>query len=173
MDVHEINWIDYGILSLIGVSVIMGIFRGFVREALSLITWITALVVGVLYCETVAGWFSSRIPMVGLRLLIAFILLILTVLIIGGILSYLITRLIKFTGFGVTDRIVGIMFGLGRGLVVIAIAIMIVSPTPFAKDKLWKESTLIPRIEPLAIWLKNRIPEDIMKKIHLEKVGVS
>lgn len=167
---HDVNWIDYGILSLVGVSVIMGVFRGFVREALSLVTWITAIALGFLYRENVAEWFVPHISMVGLRILIAFILLVLVILIIGGLLSYLISRLIKFTGFGITDRIVGIMFGLGRGLVIIAIGIMVISPTPFAKDKLWKESRLIPRLEPLSIWLKDRITGDLMKKFNLDKL---
>jgi len=169
--VPDVNWVDYGILSLIGISVLMGIIRGFVREAMSLITWITALVLGVLYCEPLSELFT-RISMVGLRLILAFVLIVLTTLIIGGITSHLISRLIKFTGFGVTDRIVGVLFGFARGAVVVAIGIMFALPTPLVKDKLWQESTLIPRFQPLSIWMKDKIPEDLIKKLNFSDVNL-
>src|SRR5690242_17198701 len=102
----EINGLDYGILALIMISVLLGILRGFVREAMSLVTWIAAIVLGVLYCDKLSQIFTM-ISMPGLRIILAFVLIVLCTLIFGGILSYLIGRLIRFTGFGATDRIIG------------------------------------------------------------------
>jgi membrane protein required for colicin V production len=163
---HEINAVDYGIIGLIGMSVFMGILRGFVREAISLITWVAALVIGVLYCETASHWLTM-ISMAGLRMILAFVLLVLITLILGGLLGYFIGRLIKFTGFGVTDRMIGTIFGLARGVAVVSAAVLIASPTPFSKDPLWTGSRLIPRFEPVALWMRDRIPEDILKKVQL------
>lgn len=160
------NWLDYGILGLIAVSVLMGIIRGFVREAMSLVTWVVAIAVGILYCGPVSALFTS-ISMEGVRLLLAFILLALTTLIIGGILSYFLARLIHFTGFGITDRIIGILFGLARGVVVIALMVMLAEPTPFKNDVIWKESTLVPRFQPMAHWMKGKLPEDLLKKFEI------
>lgn len=170
IQLQNVNWVDYSIAALVGISVFMGIWRGFVREAMSLITWVSAIAIGVIYCEPVSEHFN-RISMVGLRYLLAFVLLVLSVLIIGGILSHLITRLIRFTGFGVTDRIIGTLFGFARGAVVVAVAIMITSPTPFSKDPLWVESHLIPRFAPLSDWIQARIPEDMIKKLQLTQSG--
>lgn len=161
---QEGNWVDYSILSFIGISVILGIWRGFVREAMSLITWVSAITIAIVYFEPVSNWITM-ISMVGLKMIIAFVLLVLSTLIVGGILSHLITRLIKFTGFGTTDRIVGTFFGLARGAVIVAVAILVAGPTPLSKDPLWVESKLIPRFEPVSLWMKNRIPEDLMKNI--------
>lgn len=174
LQMQDVNWVDWGILSLIGISLLMGLWRGFVREALSLITWITALWVGIAYCSSVAAMFQ-RIPMLGLRFILSFILLVLAVLISGGILSYLISRLISFTGFGVTDKIMGSILGLARGIIVVAVAVMIILPTPLMKDPLWTKSKFGPRFVPLASlirdhmspvvnWVKDRIPDDILKK---------
>lgn len=163
---QQINPVDYGIIALVGISVFMGILRGFVREAISLITWAAALLFGVLYTETVANRLTM-VPMPGLRMILAFVLLVLIVLILGGILSYFIGRLIKFTGFGVTDRMIGTAFGFVRGVAVVAGLVLLGSPTPFSKDPLWTKSILIPRFEPVSLWMKDRIPEDIMKKIQL------
>lgn len=164
--VPEINALDYGIIGLIVVSVLMGTLRGFVREAMSLITWITALVCGVIACETVASWFTFT-TMVGLRMVLAFVLIVLSILILGGLLNHLIGRLIKFTGFGATDRLVGTLFGLVRGAVVVAAAVLVTNPTPFSKDPLWTTSVLVPRFEPMSHWMKEKLPEDLMKKVQL------
>jgi len=177
MQLHDLNWVDCGILILMGISIVMGIFRGFVRETLSLVTWGMAVWVAIAYHESAAQLWLTRIPMLGVRLLVAIVLLVLLVLIIGGVLGYLITRLIRFTGFGVTDRIVGILFGFVRGAVLVALAVMIVTPTPFSRDKLWKESALVPRFEPLSTWLKVQVmvfmpehPLDLLKKFQLDKL---
>lgn len=160
------NWLDYGILALIAVSVLMGIVRGFVREAMSLVTWLLALSVGVLYCQPVAALFTS-ISMEGVRLLLAFILLALTTLIIGGIVSYFLARLIHFTGFSITDRIIGILFGLARGVVVVSLMVMLGEVTPVKNDTLWKESKLVPRFQPMSQWMKDKLPSDFLKKFEI------
>ncbi len=160
------NWLDYGILALIVVSVIMGIVRGFVREAMSLVTWVVAIVVGVLYCQPVAALFTS-ISMEGVRLLLAFILLALSTLIVGGIISYFLARLISFTGFSITDRLIGILFGLARGAVVISFLVMLAEPTPFKNDPLWQGSKLVPRFQPMASWMKEKFPTDLFKKFQM------
>jgi len=160
------NWLDYGILALIAVSVIMGIVRGFVREAMSLVTWVVAITVGVLYCQPVAALFTS-ISMEGVRLLLAFILLALSTLIVGGIISYFLARLIQFTGFSITDRLIGVLFGLARGAVVISLLVMLAEPTPFKNDVLWKESKLVPRFQPMAAWMKDKLPSDLLKKVQI------
>lgn len=169
----DVNWVDYAILALIGFSVLMGIIRGFVREALSLVTWVTALVLGVVYFEPLSEMFTSKIPMVGLRLILAFAIIVLSTLIVGGIISHLIARLIKFTGFGATDRFVGVLFGFVRGAVVVAIGIMVVLPTPLVKDKLWQQSTLIPRIQPLSVWMRSKVPDDFLKKLNFTDLNLS
>ncbi len=162
-DIHiDIHAIDYGIFAIIAFSVLMGLMRGFVREAMSLITWVTAVTVATLYGETVAGWFNT-ISMTGVRLILAFVLLVLAVLIIGGVVSHLIGKIIKSTRFSITDRIVGILFGFGRGAVIIALAMVMIKASGVAYDYLSKNSLLIPKLEPVALWLEEKLPDDIKK----------
>lgn len=178
MGVEHINWVDYGILSLMGFSVLISFWRGFVREALSLIIWVTALLFAIYFFVPLSEILFSSITIIVLRLILSFILILLSLLILGGILSYFIGRIIKFTGFSTTDRIIGILFGFARGTIVVVFAIMLTAPTPLSRDKLWQQSTLIPHFqplaEPLAIWLgdvstwvRERIPEDMIKKIQI------
>jgi len=167
MGMELANWLDYGIIALIGVSVLMGIIRGFVREAMSLLTWVIAIAIAIIYCEPVAALFTS-ISMEGVRLLLAFVLLVLATLIVGGILGYLLSRVINVTGFGITDRIIGVLFGLARGAVAVALLVMVIEPSSFSKDQLWQESKLIPRFQPVSYWMKERLPEDLLKRFEFE-----
>jgi membrane protein required for colicin V production len=159
---HGFNEIDYGIIGIISVSILFGLLRGFVREAMSLMTWILAGILGSLYCEEVGALFTS-ISMVGVRLLLAFILIVLTTLIVGGIVSHLISQLIKSTKFSITDRIIGTLFGLARGVVIIAVVILILKPFVISKKEIWKSSVLVPQFAPASLWIKAQLPEDIVK----------
>lgn len=159
---HGLNEVDYGIIGIIAVSAIFGFLRGFVRESMSLMTWILAGVLGTLYCEEVGALFTS-ISMVGIRLLLAFILIVLTTLIVGGIVSHLLSKLIKSTKFSITDRIIGILFGLARGVVVIAIVVLMVKPSIISKKEIWKSSMLVSQFEPVSLWIKAQLPEDLLK----------
>ena len=159
---QDIQVIDYGIAAVIALSALMGLMRGFVREAMSLVTWVTAITIAAIYGETVASWFNT-ISMSGVRLVLAFVLIVLATLIAGGVLSHLISKLIRSTRFSITDRIIGIIFGLARGAVVIALAIIMIKASGISYDTLAKNSILAPRIEPIALWLEEKLPEDIKK----------
>jgi membrane protein required for colicin V production len=161
---QEGNWVDYCIIGIMGLSVLMGILRGFVREALSLITWVTAIAVGILFCEEVATYFTS-ISIVAVRLILAFVLLVLAVLIVGGIVSYLIAKLVKMTGFGLTDRVIGTFFGAARGCAVIAFIMVVLEASIVSSSTVWKESALIPKFAPISLWIKARLPDDLVTKI--------
>lgn len=156
MEIQASNWIDYGILALIGISVLMAVFRGFVRETISLVTWVAAIVLALQYCMPISAYFT-QISLEILRVALAFVLIALSVLIAGGIASHLTLRLIKFTGFGMTDRIIGLPFGIGRGALAVAMILVIFLPSSITKNPLWQESSLIPRFVPLSFWIKDSV----------------
>ncbi|HXH54198.1 MAG TPA: CvpA family protein [Gammaproteobacteria bacterium] len=163
---HGLNEIDYGIIGIISISVLVGLLRGFVRDSMALITWIVAGFLALKYYEDVAAWFTS-ISIVGVRLLLAFILIVLITLIVGGIVSHLLSKLIKSTKFSITDRIIGILFGLARGAVIISVGILmtvlIVKPSNLSKNQMWKASVLIPQFAPMVYWIKAQLPEGLVK----------
>lgn len=162
IDTEAWNGIDYTILTIISISVLLGVIRGFVREAISLITWVTAITLGILYCDEIAMWFSG-ISISGIRVLLAFVLIVLSVLIVGGIINYLITTLIRSTKFTITDRIVGTLFGFARGSIIVAILILLVNPMITSEESIWKKSILVAKFEPISQWMKEKFPEDLLK----------
>lgn len=170
----ELNVIDYGIIGIIGASMIIGLLRGFVREAMSLLTWICALVFASLFYEELAVHFTG-ISTPWIQSLLAFIVLVLVMLILGGLINYLISKFISSTKFSLPDRVIGIGFGFARGAFIVAV-ILLFNPMGLSKKPLGKDSAFLSKFQPVALWIEERLPEDFFKfpenlreKTHPEK----
>jgi membrane protein required for colicin V production len=153
-------WIDYVILGVIGLSTIISLVRGFVREALSLVVWVFAFWVAWTFFRELAGHLGVfSVPSV--RLGVAFAILFIATLIVGALVNYLIGQLVDKTGLSGTDRLIGMLFGAARGALLIAVLVLLAGLTPFPEDPWWQESRLLGHFQELATWLKGLLPEDI------------
>jgi len=155
------NWFDLTIISILIVSVVVSLFRGLIREVLSLLIWVGAFWLAWTFVDDGAGWLSNMIELPSARHLIAFIGLFLAALIVGGIINYLVGQMITKTGLGATDRFFGMFFGLGRGIIAVTALVLFLQATPFTKDPWWSESRLQPQFSRLADWVKSKMPEDL------------
>lgn len=154
-------WIDYAIIGLILISSIIGLMRGFIREAFSLVIWIVAIWVGLTFSREFSVFLEGIINYPSARIAAAFAALFFVTLILGALISYLLGELVKKTGLTGTDRFAGMIFGIARGFVVVAIIIMLAGLTPLPEDSWWKESVLIPPFQSLAVWLHDHIPSGL------------
>ncbi|GAB4256641.1 MAG: CvpA family protein [Methylomicrobium sp.] len=154
-------WVDYAILGLIGISLTIGLFRGFIEEAFSLALWIVAIWIGLTFSRDFSSLLVPFIDMPSARIAASFALLFFGVLIVGSIVNFFLRQLVKKTGLTGSDRFAGMIFGIVRGLVVVAICIMLAGLTPLPEDAWWKESVLIPPFQALAVWLREHIPSGV------------
>lgn len=142
------NWLDLAIIAVIGLSVVISLVRGFVRETLSLVVWIAAIWIGLQFAEPVAGTMEGVIASPSLRIGAAFAALFVAVLILGGILNYFASQLVGRTGLSGTDRFIGLFFGLARGVLVIAILMLAAALTAVPREQWWQESVLVEQLTP-------------------------
>ena len=149
------NWADWAIVAILSISVLISLIRGFVKEAMSLVVWISAVLVAMLFYQRLAPWLVDLISTPSLRLLVAWLILFVGVLIIGGLINYLLGKLVLATGLSGTDRLLGVIFGAGRGVVVVLIA-LILAPNvlPVDQDLWWHESLLIPEFLRFEGWAR-------------------
>jgi membrane protein required for colicin V production len=154
-------WVDYLLIGVIALSAVIGLMRGLVREVLSLATWVLAFWVAWTFFRELAPHLVPWISTPSIRLGVAFLALFLLVLILGGLVNYLVATMVDKTGLSGTDSLFGMLFGLARGGVLVAILVLLAGLTPLPNDPWWPESALIGRFEALADWLIGLLPPDV------------
>ncbi len=149
------NWADWAIIAIFALSCVIGLIRGFVREALSLVIWICAALVAKLFGEQLSLYLIGHIETPSLRLMTAYAILFVSTLLLGAMLSYVISTLIRVTGLSGTDRLLGMIFGAIRAfIIVMAVLILLPGFLPVIEDSWWKESQLIPYFLRCEDWSK-------------------
>lgn len=152
-----LGWIDWAIIAIIAVSALISLARGFVKEALSLLTWVVAGLVAWLFGGALAGHLSPFIETPSIRVIVACSILFIMTLLLGGLINYLIGQLVRVTGLSGTDRFLGMIFGAARGVLLIVVAVGLLSLAPVEGDVWWRQSELIPHFLLVADWSKNMI----------------
>lgn len=162
------TWADWAIIAVLGLSALISVVRGFVKEVVSLLIWVAAAVIASIFHDQLAVWMVDWISTPSLRMLTAWILLFVAVLIVGGILNYLLGKLVEATGLSGTDRLLGLLFGLARGLIILMVIVVILpSVLPVDQDLWWQESTLIPYFLQYEDWARETGAEvlDFLKNL--------
>lgn len=145
-------WIDYAILAVIGLSAFISLVRGFVKEAVSLIVWISAFFVAssfYLNLSTLLTNISDQL----LRNAASIAILFITTLILGALVNYIIGQLVSKTGLSGTDRVLGVVFGALRGVLIIAAVLFFMDAfTPASSSTWWQKSQLVPEFTLIVEW---------------------
>jgi membrane protein required for colicin V production len=154
-------WVDYLIIGIIGLSALLSLVRGFVREAVSLLAWILAFAVAWAYFRSFSVQLGAWVKTPSLRLGLAFAILFLVVLILGGLVGFLVGQLVDKTGLAGSDQLLGMLFGAVRGIVLVAILVLLAGLTALPQDSWWQDSRLIVHFQRLAAWLLGLLPRDV------------
>lgn len=160
------NPADLVIFAVLGVSVLVSIFRGFIKEVFSILVWVAAIFAAFQVAEPFATALEPFIELPSARVIVAFAAVFLVVLVVGGLIAYLIGKMVEKTGLSPTDRLFGALFGLVRGLVIVVLAVMLARITPFAHDPWWGESRLLPTFERLADRARVLLPKPLREMIN-------
>ena len=149
----EIASVDLGIVGIIAVSALISLIRGFVKEAMSLVIWVLAFVVAMNFKEPLAEYLVSFIGLASIRQLVAWGGLFVGTLLLGSMVNFLLGKLVSSTGLSGTDRMLGLVFGVFRGLlIVLALVIVLPQAVPVDQDPWWIESSLIPVFQGFETW---------------------
>jgi len=164
------TWFDYTVLLVIGLSALMAVLRGFVREVLSLAAWIIAFVAASTLAPQVAPMMPAAIPNEALRMLAGFLLVFGATWLAMILITLAIVELIKVAGLGFFDRVLGLLFGLARGGLVVLTAVLLAGMTRLPESPGWRDAMLSAPLEVLAVAVKPWLPPDMAKKIRYDAV---
>jgi len=144
------NAIDYVLMVILLLSALLGVMRGFVREALSLAFWCAAVWVAWRYGAELADGLRGASANSTVRLWLARTGAFLGVVVLGAVVSWLASRLVRSTVLSGSDRLIGMLFGIVRGGVLIALLVWGLRAAGLDHEPWWRESKLLPYAAPAA-----------------------
>lgn len=156
---------DYAVLLIVGVSILVSVMRGLVREALALAGWVAAFWVAIEYSVPLAPFLPDAVPNETLRLLAAFVALFLSTLLIASLATIAMAELVKTLGLGTVDRGLGAFFGLARGLLIVLVLVLVAGLTPLPRHGFWHNAMLSAPFEAFVVEVKPWLPPQMAARI--------
>jgi membrane protein required for colicin V production len=156
---------DYVVLSVMALSALLGLWRGVISEILALAAWVVAFLAARGGADDVAAVFVGRIAQAEVRLLVAYIVIVVGVLLIFAVARRLMSLLVTAAGLGLLDRLLGASFGVLRGLLIVLVAVMLAGLTPFPAATWWRDAVFSPPLETAVIAVKPWLPQELAKRI--------
>lgn len=165
----QLQWIDLAIITVVGLSVLTGLFRGFVKELVALCVWFLAIWLGYHYSGSLDPWLQNYIQEQSARSAVAFLIILFATLLVGGIINAALSFILKRAGLSGTDRTLGMVFGFCRGVFIVALLMVAVKMTSLPYEKYSKESQFYARFDPLVAWISAHMPEFVKQVKTVDK----
>ena len=153
---------DFALLGILGASTLLGVFRGLIKELLSLVAFGLAFLAAVWWGPSLAGltilnWVSHEYLRLGISYASLFVLTLLAV----GLLNMAMAAMIKSTGLSPADRGLGALFGLVRGVLLILVLVILAGYTPLPNEPWWQQAMFSDQIVGVIQELKARVPSPV------------
>jgi len=157
--------LDYAVLTIVGLSVLLSIIRGLVREVLALLAWAVGFIVASVLAADLAALLPPEVPGDQLRLLAGFAGVFLVVMLLMSLLAIFVSKLVKSAGLGVEDRVLGGVFGVVRGLLVVVVLVLLAGLTSLPREPVWRDAVLSDPLEAFAGQVKTLLPARFAQRI--------
>jgi len=165
----QLQWVDIGIITIIGLSVLTGLFRGFIKELVALCVWILAIWLGFNYSQKLDPLLQAYIQEQSARTAISFVIILFGTLFAGGVVNAILSFILKRAGLSGTDRTLGMGFGFIRGVFIVALLMVAVKMTSLPYEHYSKDSQLYAKFDPVVTLLYGHLPEFIKQMKAVDK----
>ena len=159
---------DALIVLAVATSVVIGLIRGFVVEVMALVVWAFAIVASLMFAPQLTDALAGSVETPSARIFLAYALVFVGTLLVGAVATWLLRKLVQGTGLSGTDRLLGGVFGVARGAVLVVAVVVMLGLTPFPRDAGWRESRLLPHAVAMAERARAWLPERIAAQIRLD-----
>jgi membrane protein required for colicin V production len=156
---RDMNWTDYVIIALLVFSSVAGLLRGLLREIISLVTWLAAVVLAWQYSPVLEPHLGGALSDDSVRPWAARAIIFIAVLLIGAAVGAIVTRFTRLSIFSGTDRLLGLVFGMLRGVVALGLLAMLCHAVRLDEEPWYRASTLAPYAEKAGNVLRSLVGE--------------
>lgn len=159
---------DYVVLGIVVVSLAIGLWRGVVGEIIALVAWILAFFAARTFGSEIAEALFTGILDPAVRIVAGWVAVFIAVLIVMSLLRLAVRGLLNVLGLTLTDRLLGLIFGAARGLLIVFLLVAVGGMTSVPKEKWWSEAYFAPPLETAVLASKPWLPPDVAKRIRFK-----
>lgn len=155
---------DFVFAGILLVSLLLGLWRGLIYEVMALLGWPLAFVLSRMYAGDVAPLLPLKQE--SSRVVASYALVFVAVLVVWAVLTWLLSKLLKAAGAGWTDRLLGGLFGILRGGLVVLVLVWVVELTDYSAHPFWREARVSKPLEDAALLARPWLPDVVAQRIH-------
>jgi membrane protein required for colicin V production len=163
--------LDFAVLGILLLSTLLAYLRGVIREVVAVVTWIVGFIAALAFGPVVAAYIPGLEAHPLARHLIACALVFIAVLVVGAIVAYLLSKLVRAVGLGFLDRFLGALFGVARGVVIVLILVLVAGLTSLPRSDWWQNSLLAPPAVAAALSLSPWLPQAWADRLDYSATG--
>lgn len=156
---------DYAVLGAVALSLLLGVWRGVVSEILALVAWVAAFVSARTWAAPAGELVALGVTEPAWRQVTGFLAVFVAVLILFALARWLLSLLLKAVGLAPLDRVLGAVFGIARGVLVVWVIVLLAGLTALPQQQWWRLALLAPPLETAVLAAKPWLPPDLAKRI--------
>lgn len=161
-------WLDYAVLGVFAVSLVLGAWRGLVREVVSILGWVIAFLAANLLAGPLGPEMPQAIPSPELRVAAAYVAVFALSLIATSLAGLLLSKVVQAVGLGGIDRVLGAGFGALRGLLIVLAAAVLAGLTSAPRQAWWRDSAGGPLLAQAAGTVKPLLPHTLAERLRYD-----
>lgn len=151
------NELDYIIIGVIAISSLISVVRGFLKEAFSLGVWVLASTLTFMFAHRFSVFMPGFVENSLIRLIATAVVIFLFVLFSGAIVNHFIYKAAAKVGLSGTDRLLGVLFGVARGVIILIVLVMLAQLMSLPQTDLWQASLLVDYLVFAVTWLQSHL----------------
>ncbi|HUW98315.1 MAG TPA: CvpA family protein [Acidiferrobacter sp.] len=155
------NWLDVGILIIVGLFVLVGVLRGFIAELLSFLAWVVSFLVAWFFSGDFTGWFAGHVQDANIQSVLVFLILFLVTFVAMAVAGHFVRILWLKNSSKAADSVLGGLMGFLKGSAVIVVVVLLAGLTPFPTDSTWHASVLVGYFQGAALYVAHWLPADV------------
>jgi membrane protein required for colicin V production len=162
------TWLDYAVVGVFAASLVVGAWRGLVREVLSILGWVIAFLAANLLAGPLGPVMPQAIPSPELRIAVAYVAVFAGSLVATALVGLLLSKIVKAAGLGGVDRVLGAIFGVARGVLIVLAAALLAGLTSAPRQAFWRDSASGPLLVQAAQALKPLLPQTFAERLRYD-----
>jgi membrane protein required for colicin V production len=162
------TWLDYAVIGVFAASLVVGAWRGLVREVISILGWVIAFLAANLLAGPLGPEMPQAIPSPELKVAAAYVAVFVGSLMVTALVGLLLSKMVKAVGLGGVDRMLGALFGAARGLLIVLAAALLAGLTGAPRQAFWRDSVSAPLLVQAAQTLRPLLPQTFAERLRYD-----